>query len=432
VAALAAALLAAAFLPGRPLGVGVFLVALIVALGVWRDGRLGRPAVLYGLPAFALAAMSAVRDAGWVVATDLAAAWVLAAVAVAGPSLAALAGPIVRLRDAGALAPPIPHGGPAAVRGAVLGGLLVLPFGALFWTADAAFAESAQALPLPSIDSLPGRVLTFALVLGAMLGLALSSRRPVRTPAIGVPRPLGFVEWAVPLGLLNALFAAFVAVQFAVLFGGHDHVLETAGLTYAEYARQGFWQLLVAAALTMAVVGATVSLARTTTRRQALSQRALLGVLCLLTLVVLASALRRLELYEDAFGLTRLRLGAEGIGVWLGGIFVLVISAGLARRARRQLRPMLILGTAIGLLAFSLANPDGLIAKRNVQRWRESGKLDVGYLRTLSADAAPAASTLPPALEGAAFSSLRDRLATGDSWSSFNLARWDARRILQG
>jgi len=56
------------------------------------------------------------------------------------------------------------------------------------------------------------------------------------SPAIDVKAPvrLSLLEWLIPLSLLNALFAAFVIVQFAVLFGGHDHVLETAGLTYSE------------------------------------------------------------------------------------------------------------------------------------------------------------------------------------------------------
>jgi len=428
-AALAAALVAAAFLPGHPLGIGVLLVAMLVAASIWLDGRLGRSALLYGPPALALASMAAVRDAGWVVGIDLAAAWALATIAVARPSFAALAGPLLRLRDAVALAPPLPRRAPAALRGALLGGLLVVPFGALFWSADAAFAESARSLPLPGIASLPGRALAFALVLAAALGLVLARRRPLSMPAIDVPRPLGVLEWALPLAFLNALFAAFVAVQFAVLFGGHDHVLETAGLTYAEYARQGFWQLLACAALTAAVVAATAALAQTASRRDVLLQRALLGLLCLLTLVVLASALRRLELYEDAFGLTRLRLGAEAIALWLGGFFVLLLAAGVVRSVRCRLGPATVLASALGLLAFTLASPDGLIAKRNVERWRGSGKLDVAYLQTLSADAAPAITTLPPALAQAALTRLRTRLAS-DTWSSVNLSRWRARGLL--
>jgi Domain of unknown function (DUF4173) len=432
VAALVAALLAAAFLPGRALGVGVLVVALLIAAAIWLAGGLRPRAVLYALSAFALAAMCVLRDATWVVATDLVAAWCLAAIAVSGPRLVALAAPFVRLGDAPILAPALPERAPSAARGALLGGLLVVPFGALFWTADAAFAETAQSLPLPALGSVPGRALTFALVLAAALGLALASRRSLSSPGVTVRRPLGLLEWAVPLVLLDGLFLAFVAVQFAVFFGGHDHVLETAGLTYAEYARQGFWQLLAASALTIGVIGAVVGLTRTTSRREALLQRALLGFLCLLTLVVLGSALRRLELYEEAFGLTRLRLGAEAIAVWLAGLFVLLIAAGLWGRFGRRLVPAVIHGSAVGLLAFSLANPDRLIAERNVQRWQETGKLDVVYLQSLSADAAPAISKLPPALEYVALQKLRQDLSSGDSWSSFNLARTRARAIFSG
>jgi Domain of unknown function (DUF4153) len=180
------------------------------------------------------------------------------------------------------------------------------------------------------------------------------------------------------------------------------------------------------------VIGSVVGLTQTRTRGEALLQRALLGLLCLLTVVVLASALRRLELYEDAFGLTRLRLGAEAIAVWLAALFAFLIAAGLARRFRRRLIPAVVLGSAVGLLAFSLASPDELIAKRNVQRWQETGKLDVGYLQSLSADAAPAIATLPPALQDVAVRKLRERLSRRDNWSSFNLARTRARAIIGG
>ena len=56
--------------------------------------------------------------------------------------------------------------------------------------------------------------------------------------------------------------------------------------------------------------------------------RALLGVLCALTLVMLASALRRLGLYEDAYGATRLRALVHVQLLWLGAVFALLLLAG--------------------------------------------------------------------------------------------------------
>jgi hypothetical protein len=428
IAALAAALAAAAFLPGKPLGIGVAIVAALVALAVALAARPTPDRVLYGALALALAAQAAVLDAGWVVALDHVAAWVLAAIAVCGPRLASLAAPVLRLAEAPALAPAAPAGTSPVLRGSLLGVLLAAPFAALFWQADAAFAQLGRSVPFPSTDPLPGQVAAFVLVLLAALGLALAARRPFRR---AVPRPsrkLPPWEWAVPLALLDALFLAFVVVQLAVLFGGHERVLETAGLTYAEYAREGFWQLLAASALTLAVVGTGAVLAATPARSHRLLLRILLGALCALTLVVLVSAVQRLLLYEDAFGLTRLRLGAVAFALWLGGLFALLLLAGIAPPVRRRLAHVAVAGMALALLGFSLASPDRLIAERNVDRWRETGRVDGRYLSGLSADAVPALVELPPDLH--LLGELKARLAADERWSSWNRSRARARGLL--
>lgn len=430
VAALAAGLAAAALLPGEPLGVGVSLVFLLVALAAASAARPGVDTLLFGALALALAMLPTILDATWVVSLDLAGAWLLAAVAVTGPTAVSALAPFVRLGGVPELAPPLPKGVPPVLRGTVLAGALLTPFGVLFWTADAAFAELGQRAPFPSLEPLPGRVFAGVVVFLAAAGLALSARRPLSASVPRVGRRLSPWEWGIPLALLNGLFLAFVLVQLAVLFGGHEHVLRTSGLTYAEYARQGFWQLLAAAGLTLVVIAAAVFLADTPRRAQRLLLRFMLGLLCILTIVVVVSALRRLELYEDAFGLTRLRLLAETGALWFGGVFALLIAAGSLARVRDQLPRIAIAGTAVALLAFSLLNPDGRIAERNVERWRETGRIDLSYARTLSADATPALATLPPELARSALAPVEARLAEDEPWSSFNFSRARARGVI--
>jgi Domain of unknown function (DUF4173) len=424
--AVAAALCAAAFVPAGPPGVGVVLVAGLAAAAAASARRPGRRALVFGALALALASFAALRDAGWVVALDLAAAWLVASVAAAGARVAAVGAPLGGLDDLPSVLPRDAARLGPAVRGACLGGFLVVPFAALFLAADAAFAELGGRIPLPSDHSLPLRTVIFAIALAATLGLALAARRPHGRPEPRDRSRLAPVEWAIPLSALVALFAAFVAVQLAVLFGGHDHVLETAGLTYAEYARQGFWELLAAAALTLAVLGLAARFARTPARAHRILLRALVGALCLLTLVVLASALHRLHLYEDAYGLTRARLGAEAVVLWLGGAFALVALAGVVRLVRERFAELAVAGTALALLAFSLADPDRLIAERNVDHWRETGRIDLAYLAGLSADAAPVLDALPEPLRSRALASV-----AADPWSSANLARARARVIVR-
>jgi Domain of unknown function (DUF4173) len=429
-AALAAALAAAAFLPGEPLGVGVMIVAVLVAVAVRASDPLGPQGIVLGTLALLLAAVPTALDADWVVALDLTAAWLLACAAVGGLTPVAALGPPLRLTGTPALAPAMSTGIGPAVRGALLGGMLVVPFGALFVHADIVFSELAEGVPLPSLEALQGRAVAFTLVLLAAVGLALAFRRPVRA---SIPRPtrrLAQWEWGIALGLLVALFLAFVLVQLTVLFGGRRHVLETAGVTYAEYARQGFWQLLAAAGLTLLVVGASVVFAATPERKHRIALRLLLGALCALTIVVLASALNRLLLYEDAFGLTRSRLFAETVAVWLGALFALLVVAGLVRAVGANLARIVVVGTALGLLGFSFANPDELVAERNVDRWRETGRIDLSYLQELSADAAPALAELPPHLRVEALRPLALRLEEPEPWSSFNSSRDGARELL--
>jgi hypothetical protein len=438
--AVAAAFFAGALLPRHPLGVAVPLVAAVVVVAVMASSAVPPSAhsLAFGAISFALAATPALRDAGWVVAIDLVAAFMLASLAVAGGAGAAelavgSVAALLRLGDVRALASDLePEPGSLrraapAGRGFALGAVVVLPFGVLFWTGDRAFAELGSSVPLPDTSSWPSRTAVFGLVLAAATGLVLAAHRPPGAPRVESQAGFATAEWAIPLALLDLLFLAFVFVQLTVLFGGNDHVLQTAGLTYAEYARQGFAQLLAAAALTLIVVAVAVRCAK----GSAILLRALLGILCALTLVVVASALRRLDLYEDAFGFTRLRLAASAAGLWLGGVFCLVLVAGVTRHARWLPRTA-VAYSALGVLAFTLANPDGLVADRNIDRWQKTGKLDLGYVGSLSADAVSALVRLPSSLRDQALARQRDRLARPEPWSAANLARRRARRALAG
>ena len=106
----------------------------------------------------------------------------LAALAVAGPRVVALVAPLRALAALPEQLPSAPPGSFPALRGLALGIFLVLPFGALFWSADAAFAELAGGAT-PSLGTLPARSRVFVLVLVGALGLALAATRTFADPA---------------------------------------------------------------------------------------------------------------------------------------------------------------------------------------------------------------------------------------------------------
>jgi hypothetical protein len=239
------------------------------------------------------------------------------------------------------------------------------------------------------------------------------------------------VEWLLPLAVLDALFLAFVLVQITVWFGGAKHVLETAGLTYAEYARGGFWQLLVVTLLTLAVIGGVARWAPREQPADRLLVRALLGALATLTLVIVASALYRMHVYEQAYGFTRLRVLVSVCEAWLGLVFLMVLAAGV--RLRAGWLPRAVVGSAmVALIGLAALNPDRFIADRNVDRFQASGRIDTEYLSGLSADAVPALDRLKPEWRDCALEAIADRLNApdADDWRGFNLARARAREIL--
>jgi len=242
------------------------------------------------------------------------------------------------------------------------------------------------------------------------------------------------IEWALPVGALVLLFAGFVAVQATVLFGGRDYVLRTAGLTAAEYARSGFWQLLVVTVLTLVVLAVAAHLASRETVTDRIWLRVLLGSLAALTLVIVASALSRMWAYEQAYGFTRLRLLVGVCEIWLGVVFLLVMAAGVHLRGRSTWLPSAVLGTAVlALLGIAGLNPDRYIAEQNAIRFAETAYVDLYYLQDLSADAVPALDRLPEPYRSCVLEeNYRDlkNSEAAEEWRHWNLGRARARSIL--
>ena len=156
---------------------------------------------------------------------------------------------------------------------------------------------------------------------------------------------------------------AVAAAQLVALSEGGRHVLATAGLTYAEYARSGFFQLLAVAVITLGVL----LLLRAATGLASPGQRAVFTVVAevavALTLVVVVVAVRRLNLYEDAFGLTMLRLYSELFSYWIGAVF-LFLGAALAGVGHGR---GWFVGAAVAagltlLLALNVVNPEAVVA----------------------------------------------------------------------
>ncbi len=280
----------------------------------------------------------------------------------------------------------------AATRGLLIVAPLLLVFGSLFMAADAVF----EGLVRDAFDFYPEEILGHLLLAGfiawvsaGLLRLFFLGREPGWTsPERPANFTLGSTELGIVLGLLNVLFLAFVAVQANYLFGGLGEI-STSGTTYAEYARRGFFELVTVAALVLPVLLFAHWLFRPGGRAGRRFFKALSGSLLALLLVIVVSALYRMWLYLQEFGLTELRFYATAFMFWLTLVLSWFAITVLIRDRRNRFAYGALVSGFAAVILLNTVNPDALIARVNVDRLENGGRFDPYYLTTLSTDAAP-------------------------------------------
>ncbi len=143
----------------------------------------------------------------------------------------------------------------------------------------------------------------------------------------------------------------------------------------------------------------------------------------MLTLAVVASALYRMSLYQDAFGYTVLRVFVDGFELWLGLVIVFLL-VGRGAAERRWVPRAVLVSAAVFALVFAAMNPDAWVAGRNIDRFEAGSSLDTGYLSTLGADATPViVDRLPAEMASCITSSWSGTPFETDDWLAWNLGR---------
>jgi hypothetical protein len=403
-------LLAGGFLVQRglfPVPAGTELLSLPFALFVvaliWRDSPTLFALNLLGLVLVGALVSPAVRAAGWLAAgiTD----YPRGAAQLAGAAAAGAAPLLLRDIDWRALPD---RGLLRHARGTLVGLAAAAPvaalFGGLLMDADPVFDRLLSGVFTAELERV-GKHAIGALVWGWMAAGTLRmffldgrGREARRVPSRG---RFGLTEVGTALGVLDLLFLAFVLVQLRYLFAGGEVVRSVTGLSYAEYARQGFFQLVAVAGLSLPVLlFSDWALGR---RDPAALRRfrVLAAVMLVLLDVMLASALWRMRLYTAEYGLTELRFYTTAFMGWLVLVFGWFAATVLRGRPRR-FGPGAVAAALLVLAALNLMNPDALIARSDLLRAPSAGRpVDAYYVARLSADAVPTIRRLLPVLGSA-------------------------------
>lgn len=320
-------------------------------------------------------------------------------------------------------------------RGAILALPLLLVFGALLVSADAVFAAAVRKVINVPIDQIVihGFVIGFTawISVGPLRNLLLAGNRNQPVQAESEFLKIGLTEIATVLVSINALFLSFVAFQFRYLFGGSSVVEATVGLSFAEYARRGFFELVAVSTLVLPLLlFLHWALKKDDPKNERFFNWAA-GVQILLLFVMMFSAFKRMRMYQLEYGMTELRFYTTVFMAWLAVVFVWF---GLT--VLRGRRPEFVFGAvvsaAVFVVALNVVNPDARIVRANVAHALAKNRFDAGYAVSLSADAVPVLveniDALPPEARRTVARRLLDRWFDRDpdwrSWSWANHQAW--------
>jgi hypothetical protein len=337
------------------------------------------------------------------------------------------------------------------VRGLVIALPIVAIFASLLSSADVIFGQRLNNfVEIFNLENLPEYIfrLIYILVIGyALAGIVLHAANESKDEKlIGEDKPtippfLGFVESSIILGSVVILFTAFVVIQFQYFFGGETNI-NIEGYTYAEYARNGFGELVAVAffALLMLLTLSSITKRETELQRKIYSS---FGVaLVVLLLVMLFSAFQRLNLYEAVYGFSRVRTYTHVFLIWLGLLLVATIVLEILRKERNFAIALLLasFGFAISL---PILNVDAFIVNQNIKReltQLDAVDLDSQYFIELSDDAIPPlvkalqSSGLPDSVHekvAAALACIRHKRVQEEyKWQSFHLSNFNADNAL--
>lgn len=438
-------------------GLALFLSTVVTAVGLVTIGGVrawtGRALVA---SATVPAAFLFLRTSPWIVGLDVLAVGLLLALGtslssgqklfdlslgrlsrlLAGTAAAILAAPAAIVVAASRVLPTPnerrKHRYAAIGRGLALAIPVVVIVGLLLASADAVFAS------LIDVELSPSTIAPHVLLIAAGMWLSAgffvqSSRNEVQKEA-GSSLTIGPLEGAVVLGGLILVYSLFAIARLLVTLRGDDYVMQTTGVTYADYARSGFFQLLWAAGITLVVLIGLRATVLLPSRRNRFVFSALSLAAVALTLVVVWTAIQRLGLYEQAFGLTMLRLFSTVFAWWIGAVFVLTGLALAGFRSRYRWLSGAVLCSALAVLVFvNVLDPEKVVVERNTELAAHGADFDLAYALGLSDDSVPslveALPTLGDVERKAALSTLC-REEVDDGSSSWNRSSRAAARSL--
>ena len=184
------------------------------------------------------------------------------------------------------------------------------------------------------------------------------------------------------LSVISLCYLAYLFSQLAYFFSAFSGFLpENYKFTVSAYARRGFFEMTVIAAINFGLIFLSLLISRKKEGKSCISLRIICTFTGIFTLIIIATALSKMFLYISSFGMTRLRIQTSAFMVFLAVVFIsLIIRLYLPKV--RVIRTAFVT-SAVVLIALGVGNVNSIVADYNYKAYKngtlESVDIDAIY-----------------------------------------------------
>lgn len=172
---------------------------------------------------------------------------------------------------------------------------------------------------------------------------------------------------AVALLPIVAVYIIFFVSQWDYYVSGFSGTLPEGVYNYAEYARDGFFELCCVSAINLVILIAVGFLLKRDRYAETLLLKCVNLVFSAMTLVLIGTALSKMALYIDVYGLTEKRVLSSWLMILLALLFIAIIIAQFVPKMKLITVSVIIVCIASAVL--TLADYRTIIANYNVDKY---------------------------------------------------------------
>ena len=257
-------------------------------------------------------------------------------------------------------------------------------FGELF---DAIFGKILDFLEKLIFDDFIGRLIVFLVVFFAIgttmmyLLYEFSNKKETEVKEEKKNRDLFTIKLLV--SVLNVIYVIFDVIQIKSLM---LHSVSS-GINYAEYARQGFFELLVVSVINIVIILVSKKYETKDNKKEFKFINIMNVIMVFLTIIIIISSFLRMNLYESAYGYTTLRVLVYAT-LMTETILMIPTVMYIFNSDVKIMRCYLYISLT-SYLVLNFINIDYMVARRNVDRYYINNKIDVDYLKNYGHDNIP-------------------------------------------